>query len=383
MPDKYKENDYSKLYSELTEDLLTSTTQMDYDSISKAIEYFRYAHKKYNKINQSLNDIEKLQSHLKVEDFIYNQQIEVFMKVGKLTKGNIILYVEPRESSLTEKLEYLNCKVVTDPNSLCKNINKFIHKFPNINESHFDGNILEKEKELEIPTAVKNYLRVLSSSIKSYGITPFTQIDYKNFQESEFIEKLNFPKQHNTTIDNRIKQKYEERFFIQITNYIMDKLYYKLYPNRAMETDEKIYQRCVSLQWIELKHLTTTTNIDSETFLPSTIGYIEQMDKVKNPREKIEQILKVIQIINDTLRFSYGDEIEGGLDDQLPFLIFIIIKSSPKRLASNIRYIELFHDNLDNGLLSHKLTTMKIIGERLCNFDFKQLINISESEYNK
>lgn len=382
LPEQYKKNDYSKLYNELTQDLKLSTTQMDYDTISKAIDYFRYAHKKYNKINQSLNDIEKLQSHLKVEDFIYNQQIEIFMKIGKLTKGNSILYVEPRETSLTEKLEYLNCKVVTDPTSLCKDIHTFIQKFPNINESHFDGNILEKENKLEIPTAVKNYLNILRSSIKSYGINAFTQIDYKNFQESEFIRQASFTKHNNKQIDNQTKQKYEERFFNQITNHIMDKLYHKLYPQNVMDKDLIIHQRCLSLQWIELKHLTTITNIDLETFLPSTIGYIEQIDKVKNPRDKIEQIVKVIQIINDTLKFSYGDKIEVGLDVELPFLFFIIIKSSPKRLASNIRYIELFHDDL-SGLIHHKLTTAKIIGERLCNFDFKYLINISETDYNR
>jgi hypothetical protein len=162
----------------------------------------------------------------------------------------------------------------------------------------------------------------------------------------------------------------------------MDKLYHKLYPQNVMDKDLIIHQRCLSLQWIELKHLTTITNIDLETFLPSTIGYIEQIDKVKNPRDKIEQIVKVIQIINDTLKFSYGDKIEVGLDVELPFLFFIIIKSSPKRLASNIRYIELFHDDL-SGLIHHKLTTAKIIGERLCNFDFKYLINISETDYNR
>ena len=44
--------------------------------------------------------------------------------------------------------------------------------------------------------------------------------------------------------------------------------------------------------------------------------------------------------------------------------------------------VELFHDDL-SGLIHHKLTTVKIIGERLCNFDFKYLINISETDYNR
>ena len=163
----------------------------------------------------------------------------------------------------------------------------------------------------------------------------------------------------------------------------MNRLYDKLYPQESDLNDIKIYQMCSMLSWVEPKHLCKVQKLNLENFLPSTVGYIQKLDTVKNPYEKIMLFEKVIEIILNTLTFCIGKKIEGGVDDQLPLLIYVIIKAQPQRLSSNLSFIELYCEEIGFGPEAQKFAMLSAIKERLLNFTYTDLNGVSEEQYNK
>jgi hypothetical protein len=120
----------------------------------------------------------------------------------------------------------------------------------------------------------------------------------------------------------------------------------------------------------------------SVNFLPSSLNYINQLDSIKNPYGKMEVFSKVSAIILNTLNFCVG-KVEGGVDDTLPLLLFVIIKAQPKSFASNMKFIELYYNDLGHGPDSQRFAILTAIQERLLHFTHSDLVNVSEEEYRR
>jgi hypothetical protein len=65
------------------------------------------------------------------------------------------------------------------------------------------------------------------------------------------------------------------------------------------------------------------------------------MDEEKSPYGKVRCISSAYKIINNSIAFCSGKD-DAGSDDIIPILIYVIIKSRPKRIFTNIKYIK-FH----------------------------------------
>jgi len=61
------------------------------------------------------------------------------------------------------------------------------------------------------------------------------------------------------------------------------------------------------------------------------------MDEEKSPIEKLKCVQNAYQILNNSINFSSGKEEHAGVDDIIPILIYVIIKSKPKRIISNLK----------------------------------------------
>ena len=80
--------------------------------------------------------------------------------------------------------------------------------------------------------------------------------------------------------------------------------------------------------------------------------------------------------------FIFG-KCEGGVDDLLPLLTYVIIKSAPKYFAANLKYIELYYPNLGNGNERQKLIMLIAVKEKILNFSYEDLNGneISKEKY--
>jgi hypothetical protein len=363
-------------------------------------ESFKYAKYKGKHIQDSIKDFEQINFMKKLNDFIENFPIEVYVNKTKTNEGQNILAIESKEHNLTDIISYVNITIENETqqnrmNHLCHNIIQFIEKFPVIwNRNDKEKDLFDIAKLCRVPQALGDFFQRILVAIKQYDLSEFIEKDEnadsnsstpknKGNSEKKKKKKKSSFLGHKEVIQITSLLPHELKFYIQISNYVMNRLYDKIFPKTASEEDELIYKKCHSLSWIELKHLTNIIKDDVETLLPNTIGYITCMDKMKNPREKIKQMDNVKEIVLKTLSFLFGSKFEGGMDAILPVMNYIIIKAMPKRFSSNIKYIETYYENIDNSKDQPMLVLLIAIKERLINFNYKCVLGISEEEFHK
>ena len=92
------------------------------------------------------------------------------------------------------------------------------------------------------------------------------------------------------------------------------------------------------------------------------------------------KITKVIHIILNNMTYCIG-KVEGGVDDQVPMLIYIIVKAQPERLSSNINFLELFAGDGGFGSDVQKIGMLKGIKQWLLEVNHNSLLNVSEEVY--
>ena len=100
----------------------------------------------------------------------------------------------------------------------------------------------------------------------------------------------------------------------------------------------------------------------------------------KSPRKKLLNFKKIFKLIYYLLKFNNsGNDI--GVDDQLPILTYVLIKSQPLTLFSNIKYMELYikeTTNIEGSYLLQMLAVYDYINE----LKYSKLFNVTEEEFN-
>ena len=162
----------------------------------------------------------------------------------------------------------------------------------------------------------------------------------------------------------------------------MEKLYYKLYPKEPDIADNIIFQNCFKHYWVELENLIKEKkNYIFDNYLPDTINYFEQFAREKSPRKKLLCIKEIFNCLYNLGKFN-EDKVEGA-DDEIPLLNYAFIKSKPFRIYSNCRYTELFMGKKKFGIEENQLAKIFGICEQMQNISYKNLFNVSESDYNR
>ena len=75
----------------------------------------------------------------------------------------------------------------------------------------------------------------------------------------------------------------------------------------------------------------------SDNLLSLAIDSVKKMDEEKTPYDKLKCVSSAYKIINNTIKFCTGKDSDSGADEINPILIYIILKSQPKRMISNIK----------------------------------------------
>ena len=353
LPEEYMENNYMKLYSELRNEVQKEIDKLHLSTLSEIKTKLKYTKRAKNNISNCLKKLHHIEINIKIQKFLESTDYEVQLRVKKSQKKRtfVIEKVNQRQNKFSYFDNFLFDKNDNQKGIQAQNVYNLIQLFPDFVSYHDmrdDEDLTSLLKRFAIPEAINGYL------------SEFKTLTNK-FQ----------PLQNLSTKD-------EEMVGYEISNIVLSKLNHKLCAKRPEVDDIKITQTCVELSWVKQEHVIPTKQVILNNFLPAAVKHLYQMEKEKSPMAKMEEILKIAELIQSTIVFSTGKQ-ENSVDDNLPFMLYVVIKACPKKFASNVNFIDLFLDPvLKKHKLGHLLSQIKILAGMLQNFTFKNLINITQ-----
>ena len=348
IPNLYSENDFEKLYLEIENDINKSMNELDFGILSLFNDKIKCIQLHKNFFKSVKKSILEFQQNEKVKQIIENEIIPVEIKFEFSSKEKSFSIIKAK----INKNKFLNNKQYEENinnSMICPTIESFQRIFPNIKEYEMKNvHPFDMIKQLKIPEQlyeyfqnIKNHLpKILNSNLNEIG-----------------------------PISNKIY------------DYIMNRLYKKLFPTMPVKQDLDIFQTCVLLSWIEPKHfINGKLNYVYDAFLADILKFVQQLEIEKSPRKKIINLSKIFYSIINLEKFNGGKGFQG-VDDNLPILNYAIIKSKPFQLYSNAKYIELFSGHKCNQLEGNQLYQLLTICEICQKITYKELNDISEEEF--
>ena len=345
LPKNYIENDYEKFLDEIKNDLLNSSIfhlkEKKFENLEKLDEYLRELDKEnlfFNKIKNIFNDI------------ILNEEAYNFINYIEKNKINFKFKSKvPSEKALNEIFKAdINFSNLFNKNKKEKGyyntIEIFINNFPNL--SNINANNLSEIRNAKV--IIDNYLILIKNELYIY----------------KYESKKNIDEIYN-----------------KIYDYIMERLYNRLFPKEQLDIDNNIYKNCKKHIWINFNNLIKKEkDFILDNYLPDSINSLRQFEIEKSPRKKLLCLKNLFKSMNGLVKFNGDKPLET--DVIIPLLEFSFIKSKPEKIYSNCKYVEFFCDIKDDGKEGNfYLSNMLAVCELISNISLNNLYNITESDY--
>ena len=337
LPKEMTNNNCQKLIEELINEVNLSIKELDFETLSFIHGKLNFTIRRKLSIQSTIDTIKRIDLNEKIESIINYDKFGNDC-IPKNVSINDFVIIEDQKKN--KKIEIKNTNYISE----------FIQDFPDftIYQRLQDIDILEFEKNNSIPTQLLEYFNKINKHLE----------EDNNYSKEELKE---------------IKEK--------IYDYIMTKLYDKLFPPEPSIEDNKIYHNSISHSWVESKHfIKERPGSIYNSFLPDVIKYIKLIIKEKSPRKKIENMSNVFNSIQRVIEFNGGKGLLG-IDDFIPILTFSLMKAQIYRLNSTIKYTILYNPGKENGLESQQLSQLMVASDFLTNLSYKDLLNITEEEY--
>jgi hypothetical protein len=233
---------------------------------------------------------------------------------------------------------------------VCHGIQKFINYFPNfvkMKENNPEFRILYEVKNLKVPKKINLYLSLVTENI--------------TFEEST-------------------SEKEKKQIKYKLNEYILIKLYEKIYPKTPIEEDNIVYTNCVKYSWIQPKHFFThKENKNYELFFDEIKKYFIQLENEKSPNKKMDIIMELSKTLKNILIFNGSSKIDS--DDETEIIAYNIIKVQPKRIYSELEYIQIFTKE-DGGERDHQIKLFIAACKFVKNLSDDKLKNINPNDIN-
>ena len=352
IPDYLTKNDCEELYKEIEQDIKNSLEQLDFIKLSVILEKLEFAErgKIFYKENQKFLTEIKLKEQVK--EIIYKEFIPVSIKFSWNEKDNGILQIEPANfkikyrNNLDKINKYQNSKKLI----LALSIDEFTKKFPNLikYQEYQDADIFLIQEKLNFAGKLENYFNIVFNHIKSH---------YKN----EFKDNM-----------NQIKE--------IIFDFVMNKLYDKIFPIESNKKDNLIYQNSIKLSWVNIFHfLGNKKQYVLGSFINDINYYFKLLSSEKSTRKKLINFDKIIN--NISFFYKFNDKKEIGVDDILPVLTFAIIKVHPFYFDTNIKYMKMYSKLGNFFQEGNKFEQLGVAIELIINIKYSNLKGITKEEF--
>ena len=347
MPEDYQEKDFVKLYKELKSEIQNNIEALDFQSLilfHNKLKYLSRATKHYQVAKKLVADIDINQIVKKIVEETAIP-VEVYFKYGDEEKK---LKIERSKLKLLNDSEYIE-----DPKRglIIKTIEVFTKKFPNlVRHQYFQGaDFFEMLGEIELPKKLNNYFDIIENNLIKRKIV--TQSDY-----------------------NKLKN--------QLVEYVMNRLYEKIYPQEPTMNDSQAFKKCVMLSWAEPKYfINKKTNYVYDSFLPDVISHFKQIHREKTPRKKMECIKNIFVLINNVIKFN-DREGECGADDSTSILTYSLVQAQPFCIYSDLKFVELFYQDKMFKIEGNQLTQLMSACNLVCELKGSSF-NMDENEFMK
>ena len=344
LPFKYSQNNYNQILL----DILKEPEILIKELQNNILNQFHSKIRNSEKLNViSSNDSFQIKN---MERYSYTGHL--FNKI--VIKGNL------KKNINNGKIVSVELDINNDKNNnqnIQNNLNSiqsFINEIPNFREFEDEKvNIINLEKKLKINDIINNYFKEMNNIIKN----------------EKMISRFSF----------------DEYLLIkgELENYVLFKLYDKLYPLTDTQEDNFFYKKCCRLNFIKPENIIKNKKMINEKLLDISINYISEMDKKLTPVDKIKIFGKAIDILKNSMTFNSG-KTDLGLDDTLPFIIYIILKSKQKNIYTNFNYCNLFiNPELSKKQFGNMLTQLGMVMDIIKNMKYNELINVTEQQFGK
>ena len=381
----YTENDFEKLYNEILKEELENLNKLQLYTeliIERDGMNLICSEKIIEKTKNDLIKCEISRKFLKIEKFIDTQKIEVCFrilndklkkeikskkkKLKKQNKEDIEIYLDenPPIILLSEDLTFCNHKKMED-------IECLILKNKKVLPSHSHD--------------IKEF--ILKFSDVPWGIDKFNKdkkpkdiiIDDINngTRNVQIFKTMNY---YMDIIKKRINNKEDIDDMIQIIqNFIYRQIYKYIYPKLPLKQDIEFYNKTLLLDWI------TPENLEIQKFYVDQLTdaelCIKKFDNVESIFDKLNYIKQAFTNINNNIKYSSGKTEEAGQDEILPIFQYILIRSCPKRMKTNLNYINCFLSEDDYDSQSgYFLSQLESSYTFIMKIGYKEL-NISKDIY--
>ena len=347
IPESLTNNDCEKLYEDMENDVKNSIKSLDIEALSVIMGKLKFAKRGltyYEESQKLLVDISlNEETKEKIEKEFIPVEIRFFLnednESGKfeITPSN---FKEKDKSNIEKIKEFEKSKRCR----LCQTIDIFTRKFPDLvqYQEFQDADILEIQKTLGFSSKLNNYFNIIKTNLEKKGITG---------------------------LDDKIY------------NYVMSKIYDKIYPIEPYELDNKIFQQSVRLSWVEPKHfIKSKRQFVFGSFLSDVEIFFKSIDSEKSPRKKLLNLIEIFNSIGFLLKFN-GAGIEAGVDDQMPILNYAFVKAHPLRMYSNAKFMELYIGDRKNKFEGSQLTQLLGICDFIARIKYSELIGVTQEEF--
>ena len=343
-------NDFETLFKSFEVDIKNSIKELDFETISVCLGKVKFAQRGkvyYENAKKAIIDLElnqRAQLIIEKEPIPVTININYNKKEFKIEKGKSIKEVPQSEIFRDNNEKKKNCP----------SIESFVFKFPNIEQFQLydDEDLFDVEKELKISEGISDYFKI----IKDY-LTQNLKIEESS---TEF-----------QNINNKIY------------DYVMEKIYEKIYPTFPQENDNIIFRNCILLSWVEPKHfISGKKNYIFDSFLPDVTGFFNKIENEKSPRKKLLYMSKIFISIENVVKFN-GDSKDIGVDDQLPILTYAFIKTHPFLIYTNYKFMELFMGEKKNQGEGNQLAQLEAACQFVSEIKYSDLNDMTEEKYKK
>ena len=385
-----KQNDYSRFLWEIYKDKKESISNLNnkdfshyYDKIEMAKKY-NYLYQESKKIilnidiNNTVNSIIEDES-FPVEVYFEYKQDKKELKIVKFSKHKkrLSIFVSSSNNDKDIKKEYIFQKINNfysfEICETCQTINNFINNFPDIatiSELN-EENLFDTLTKIDLNSKLKEYFSI----IENYFANISNKKSRKNSSDNSYNININYD-----SFDF-------EKINIKIKDFVMEKLYEKIYSKKINSLDSKIFLNCIKLSWTEPKHYLKEEIIEN-TYPLYFESFVEEMKILMNNVDKEKIPYKKMNLINSTLNifdkyFCKNEKVNYDKDFFKCLLIYTLVKIRPNYIYKNCLFIKLFIENNKNKDIENMTEIFTESCKFFENFSYKNLFGVSEDEFIK
>jgi hypothetical protein len=339
LPVNYIKNNYELLFIELIKDTESNIHILRNNILNQLNIKIRGSEKTNLIMSNTYQQIKNMEK-LKCIQYLYS-------KIELPTKFTTVYSIEGK--SLIKNVTY------EEKDKTNKNIDSLYESIPSFRRFEPEvEDIIELEEKTNMGEALNNYFKNLKNAIK----------------KENFLVKR-YSKDEIENISNDLE------------NYILITLYEKLYPLNATKEDIKFYKKCCRLDFVKPDNIIKDKNIVNENLWKTSMYYINEMDNKYAPADKIKSLAKAFSILHNSITFNSGKN-ELGVDDTIKPLIYIVLKSQPKKIFTNFNYCQLYLDpELAKKQYGILLTQICMIMNIIKDMKYSDLIGVTEEQFGK